>query len=120
MELWKGIGQEARDLGMESYWTTERPGLLRSISREEVLGNNDGMRHFRELIIVSLPRFRALLESMVKWNCRSWFRRVWVVQEFALPKKAPVYVCGRKMVHSGFGVPGYVRIPALWQPVVDG
>jgi len=100
MELWKDIGQKARDLGMERYWTREAIGQLRPISRDEVLGQNDAMSTFRELIIRSVPRFRALLKPMVEWNNRPWFRRVWVVQEFALPKKAPVYVCGRKMVDS--------------------
>ena len=100
VELWKDISQAARDLGIERYWTKEKVGLLRPISRDEVLDQNDDMRHFRELIIRSLPRFRSLLKSMVEWSSRPWFRRVWVVQEFAMPKKAPVYVCGRKMVDS--------------------
>ena len=100
MDLWRDIGQAARDLGMESYWTKERVYLLSVIGEDGVLDENDPRMKFRNLVIDSLPHFRSLLKAMVEWNNRSWFQRVWVVQEFALSRKVPVYICGNKRVEA--------------------
>ena len=96
MKLWQEIGRKPRHLGIEGYWTKERVDLLRPIyqgrahrpaRRDEPLSRPD--------CELCLP-FRPLLKAMVTWNRRPWFRRVWLLQEFSLPKQVPLYVCGTK------------------------
>lgn len=100
MALWSDVGLAARGLGIESYWTTERAGLLRTIRPGEVLAADDEMLIFQALIEESVPRFKVLLRAMVAWTQRPWFRRVWVMQEFALPRKPPLFVCGKMKVEA--------------------
>jgi hypothetical protein len=100
MTLWREVGLAARGLGIESYWTRERTALLKSIRRDEVLGEGDEMWKFQDLTLESIPRFRSLLRAMVAWTQRPWFRRVWVLQEFALPRTVPLFVCGKMRVEA--------------------
>ncbi|KAL2137335.1 hypothetical protein VTI74DRAFT_3275 [Chaetomium olivicolor] len=101
MEVFREVGLEASELGLQRYLNPEGVGLLRPIIGEEVLDENHHMMMFRELLFESAPRFRRVLKALVEWNRWQWFGRVWVVQEFALATRWPVLVCGGKRVSAG-------------------
>ncbi len=101
MALWHDLGLEARRLGIESYRTRKAVGgLMRKLEHIKAFGEDDEVRTFQPLIREFIPRIRALMRAKAAWARRPWFRRVWVLQEFALPRKIPVFVCGNMKVDA--------------------
>ncbi|KAK3304851.1 heterokaryon incompatibility protein-domain-containing protein [Chaetomium strumarium] len=99
MEAWQTVGQEARDFGMESYYTKERWPLL-----SRIINNNDPddpkTAQFHNKLLRSGAETLAPLiarQTLRHWFARSWFRRAWTVQEFCLCANT-VFVCGTKSV----------------------
>ncbi|OHF01725.1 heterokaryon incompatibility protein [Colletotrichum orchidophilum] len=97
MECFQEIGQEARDLDVQSYLTKERLPLLHRIMRNEDPEDPVTIQ-YRPLIIKAEAKFKQLLHEMIAWNEREWFTRVWVIQEQALGTD-PVFLCGYKTVN---------------------
>ena len=98
MAAWRDVGQEARDWGMESYYTRERHHLLQP--RVDNADPNDGeTRALQAILARGAHRYAPLLrEGAIKaWFDRAWFSRVWVVQEFCMCPDT-VFVCGRERV----------------------
>ncbi|KAJ4179443.1 hypothetical protein NW755_012528 [Fusarium falciforme] len=97
MDAWRDIGQEARDLGLESYLTRERYHLLQPIMTNENPAD-EATKHFQPLIARTAGVFAPLLRERVlrNWFERAYFTRAWVVQEFCVCADT-VFVCGAKV-----------------------
>jgi hypothetical protein len=82
--VWLGPASESSQLAME---TLERIGHGRSAGHEPV--DNPTMDLFRQLALAP-EGFSAALNALL---LRSWWKRIWVVQEFAVAKDV-VFLCG--------------------------
>jgi hypothetical protein len=96
MDIWSKIGQNARDIGLESFYTEERLPQL-----QPIIINADPADpltiEFQTLFEKSRCMYKDCLDAIVAWFQRPWFKRVWVVQEFCLCADT-IYVCGDKFV----------------------
>lgn len=116
MDTWRLVGQDARDWGLESYYTRERlPELFRL--KKPPAGSDpvefvERNRSFHALCARSAARFLGkknldpsepddltAMSAMVVWYRRPWFARVWVLQEYALATK-PFFICGYKRLEA--------------------
>lgn len=98
MEAWRDIGQAARKLDMESYFTVEKLPILAKMVADSDPDPKDALtRRYQALLRRAVGVFLPLIrdDSMWKWFCRPWFGRAWVVQEFCLCEDT-VFVCGDK------------------------
>jgi hypothetical protein len=98
MEAWQTVGQEARDFGMESYYTKERWPLLSRIIHN-IDPDDPKTAQFQTLMMSGAERLAPLVthQALRHWFARSWFRRAWTVQEFCLCANT-AFVCGTKTV----------------------
>ncbi|KAK3317049.1 heterokaryon incompatibility protein-domain-containing protein [Apodospora peruviana] len=80
MNAMRVSGQWARDAGLESYYARERFHLL-----QPIISN------------VHPDDPTTILQSLKHWFERTWFTRLWVVQEFCLCPDT-VFVCGDRIV----------------------
>ncbi|KAJ0130175.1 Uncharacterized protein HZ326_26723 [Fusarium oxysporum f. sp. albedinis] len=96
MDIWSRIGQDARLLGLESFYTDEKFPQL-----QPIVINADPADpltiEFQALFEKSRCIYRDSLDAIIAWFQRPWFKRVWVVQEFCLCPDT-VFVCGKKSV----------------------
>ncbi|KAL5592487.1 hypothetical protein FOBRF1_013513 [Fusarium oxysporum] len=96
MDIWSRIGQDARDLGLESFYTDEKFPQL-----QPIVINADPADpltiEFQALFEKSRCIYRDSLDAIIAWFQRPWFKRVWVVQEFCLCPDT-IFVCGKKSV----------------------
>jgi hypothetical protein len=98
MEAWQKVGQQARELGIEAYYTLEKwHELARMVFNPKPEDALD--QKYQEMLRGAIDVFVPLIQngSMWKWFCRPWFGRAWVVQEFCLCEHT-VLVCGKKRV----------------------
>ncbi|KXX75458.1 Heterokaryon incompatibility protein 6, OR allele [Madurella mycetomatis] len=96
MEAWREIGQAARDLGLEQYYTREKLPLLHKMMFDPEPDDpvtNRFSALVRQAVDVFLPLIRD--NSIWKWFCRPWFERAWVIQEFCLCEYV-LLACGEK------------------------
>lgn len=94
MEAWRVIGQAARDIGIESYFTVEREPLLYRIMNNE--DPEDAVTaQYQALSRRTANMFAPLLRDglITAWFARPWFSRAWVTQEFCLCPET-MFVCG--------------------------
>ncbi|KAH6689611.1 trafficking PGA2-domain-containing protein [Plectosphaerella plurivora] len=92
MDLWATAGQEGVDWGYENYSISDgHARLIAALFGQDHLTDPD----FVELLERTWSRAAPLAEAINKWLQRSWFRRVWIVQEFALNARV-VFACGAK------------------------
>ncbi|KAF4983866.1 hypothetical protein FZEAL_807 [Fusarium zealandicum] len=96
MDMWQNVGQRARDLGIEEYFTRERMLELQAVMADPLL-EHALARPCHGLIDMASPWFEDLLHAIVHWNERPWFHRVWTVQELCLCSNT-VFICGYKTV----------------------
>ncbi|KAG7128656.1 Heterokaryon incompatibility protein 6 like [Verticillium longisporum] len=96
MDCWQDIGQAARDLDIESYYNKEKLSLLQSMLQDLKPSDEVG-RNFKALVDRASLAFQPLLQAMIAWNKRSWFQRVWTIQEVGLCREA-VFRCGSKII----------------------
>lgn len=97
MRKYTEIGNMADDFNLGSYLSPERIELLSYILSESDL-NDPATVRFRNLtrrLVEILDKDTVL--AMVALEKRSWFSRVWVLQEYALARSAS-YVCGNMMM----------------------
>ncbi|KAK4124701.1 HET-domain-containing protein [Parathielavia appendiculata] len=96
MDAWRVIGQDARNLEMEKYYTLEKwPALSKMIydpDLEDAL-TQEYQNMLERAMNVLIPLIRD--GRLWKWFCRPWFGRAWVVQEFCLCDNT-ILVCGKK------------------------
>jgi hypothetical protein len=88
--------QKCKDCSMEAMFTRETFNQWLSWSN----GLDDGAdqprrRPYRELCKELVPLIDV--DAMKAWFLRSWFHRVWTVQEFCLAKE-PTFICGNKSI----------------------
>ncbi|KAH6675831.1 heterokaryon incompatibility protein [Halenospora varia] len=97
MDIWAKIGQEARDWGLESYYTKENFVQLGRIVAKSDPGDQKTIE-FHAMCEKAYPLFNShILHAMTAWYKRPWFSRVWVVQESSLGCES-IFVCGDKRV----------------------
>ncbi|EGY19013.1 hypothetical protein VD0002_g1954 [Verticillium dahliae] len=96
MDCWQDIGQAARDLDIESYYNKEKLSLLQNMLQDLKPSDELG-RNFKALVDRASLAFQPLLQAMIAWNKRSWFERVWTIQEVGLCREA-VFQCGSKII----------------------
>jgi hypothetical protein len=96
MDIWSKIGQDARDLGLESFYTEEQFPQLQPIVINADPADPLTIK-FQTLFETSRCMYRDCLDPIISWFQRPWFKRVWVVQEFCLCADT-VFVCGDKSV----------------------
>jgi len=103
MEMFFEVGLAAKRL----EWSSHMKEITRNLRfvgvfRSQGSGGeiDDGLGPFRQLIADCLPRFRELLGAIHEWMKRAWFTRIWVVQEFAMAKNSPAFVCGEGIVEA--------------------
>jgi Heterokaryon incompatibility protein (HET) len=97
MDVWAKVGQEARDWGLESYYTKEKFAQLKEIGRKSDPGDQKTIEFHAMSEKAGLLFDQRVLHAMVVWYKRPWFSRVWVVQESSLGSEA-ILVCGNKRV----------------------
>lgn len=83
MDAWQDIEQDARNLGLEGFYTKERIALLGPILNNEN-PTDEATMQFQALLHRSTPFFKSVLKPLKDWCERPWFKRVWVMQEFCL------------------------------------
>lgn len=96
MDAWREIGQAARDLGLERYYTREKLPLLQKMMFDPDPDDPVTERFLalvRRAVDVFLPLIRD--DSVWKWFRRPWFERAWVIQEFCLCEHV-LFACGKK------------------------
>ncbi|KAF4467596.1 heterokaryon incompatibility [Fusarium albosuccineum] len=96
MDLWQRAGQQALNLGIDKLFTKDNFSALQDIMNDPA-SDHPLAKRYHELVDSARPDFEDLLQAMIDWNDRFWFRRVWTVQEFCLCPNT-VFVCGYKMV----------------------
>lgn len=98
MAAWQAVGQEARDWGMESYYTRERHHLL-PLKMYNVDPADEDTRKLQDILARAAEVFAPLLRAgaLKAWFDRAWFSRLWVVQEFCMCPDT-VFVCGFETV----------------------
>lgn len=116
MDVWQLVGQDARDWGLESYYTRERLPELFRLKKPPAKSDSVGVvmknRSFHALCVRSAARFLGrenldlpepdnftAMSAMLVWYRRPWFARVWVLQEYALATK-PIFICGYKRLDA--------------------
>ncbi|KAK4112503.1 HET-domain-containing protein [Canariomyces notabilis] len=102
MDAWQTVGQEARNFGMESYYTKERWPLLSRIMNNIDPGDPK-TAEFQKLVRLAAEKLAPLItrQTLRHWLARPWFGRAWTVQEFCLCANT-VFVCGSKRVPVEF------------------
>lgn len=93
---WETIGRRVTepDLNMTSFFTADGVSKLYA-HLENLEPTNPTTMLFQKTLDWAAQLFRPHLHAMVAWYARPWFRRVWIVQEFALGENA-VFICGYK------------------------
>ncbi|KAM7198386.1 Heterokaryon incompatibility protein (HET) domain containing protein [Naviculisporaceae sp. PSN 640] len=92
MDYWREVGQWAIDWNMNAF--RHSPNLRDIIEHSD--SEETAEKHRREYLdIVASRTTPSLLVAMRAWARRTWFTRVWVVQEFTLPDEV-TFLCGTK------------------------
>ena len=98
MDAFHLIGSGARELDLPSYLTRERLPILMAIFRaDEADPADETAKKIHELQDKACKLCAPILLSIGHWCKRTYFDRIWVVQEFALGKET-TFVCGKKRV----------------------
>ena len=98
MEAFQTIGDGAMKLDMLSYYTRERlPSLMGLLKATNADPGDEVAAKFRALQDEACEAFRPILQPMDSLFSRSYFSRIWVVQEFALGSET-IFMCGTKRV----------------------
>jgi hypothetical protein len=95
MDIWDSVGREARDWGLEEYYTKERFSELQEIIAQTDPSDEKTIS-FHEICKTASEKFDV--RAMVAWYKREWFSRVWIIQEFCLGA-CTIFICGEKKVH---------------------
>ncbi len=94
MELLSDVGRRAEALRLIEYSERNQLGLLYRIFRGE--NSEEPLTiQLQDLVAQYAPRFLVNLSGITALFRRPWFRRVWVVQEFALGRN-PILMCGSR------------------------
>ncbi|KAK4223393.1 heterokaryon incompatibility protein 6, OR allele [Podospora fimiseda] len=96
MQAFREVGQTARDLNVESYFTKEKLQTYLNAMNNVDPETSEFTTEFQSKVIgKALEKFPPILKEMDKWFQRGWFGRAWTVQEFCLCKET-LFVCGRE------------------------
>lgn len=97
MDVWKTVGARAEYWDMLNKYTQDSfPNLQRILNRIDP--NDPKTIEFTRMVQGVMPMFTLdVLEGLVAWYQRPWFKRVWVLQEFSLADRVS-FVWGKKRV----------------------
>lgn len=92
--VWLGQVGDRSDEAMDAIRNVHLPEDSKSILRDQL---SDRLLHLRS----QAPKLfdRELFKPIAALSRRSWFKRLWVVQEYVLAKSV-VFLCGRKTLDS--------------------
>jgi hypothetical protein len=97
MDVWAKVRQEARDWGLESYYTKEKFLQLGNVVHKLNPGDQKTIE-FHAISEKACPLFDLhIIQAMIAWYKQPWFSRVWVMQEAALGP-VTIFVYGDKRV----------------------
>lgn len=98
VDAFRTIGDCAMDLDMLSYYTRESLPILMGMLKSAAADQDDEVAvKFRALQDEACEIFRPILRPMDSLFRRSYFSRIWVMQEFALGSET-IFMCGTKLV----------------------
>ncbi|KAK4196359.1 heterokaryon incompatibility protein-domain-containing protein [Triangularia verruculosa] len=103
MEMWEEVGKKCEEeVNLASYFASNLAAIQTLIDHANNRTPNDPVtQRIQRYMDWAAPRMKPHLNAMTVMFKRPWFRRVWVIQEFALARNT-VLICGLKVTAAQY------------------
>lgn len=103
MEMWEEVGRKCeQEVNLASYFSSNLSAIHTLIDHVNNRTPDDPVtQRIQRYMDWAAPRMKPYLKGMTVMFSRPWFRRVWVIQEFALAANT-VFVCGLKVIQAQY------------------
>ncbi|KAK0672252.1 heterokaryon incompatibility protein-domain-containing protein [Cercophora samala] len=107
MEMWEEVGRRCEEeVDLAGYFASDKEALQRLVDHVSNRTPEDPVtQRIQRYMDWAAPRMQPYLKAMAVMFDRPWFRRVWVIQEFAVAPNT-VFICGLKVARAQY--PGWV------------